>query len=198
MPKLISLDIGLNMTEIPPNAIVPVGDQTSLLFLTITEKYHNLTVKSNAFQHLNQLSEIIFFKTTIKTIEKGAFKLNSESKLTSIGIQFENCNLTGETFQNGSFDGISKPIEIIFSDSDMNYLSEGAFKTVLNNHRGSIDLFTVVSSQNSKLDCSDCRNYWLIKENKQKQVTNAICKGEGNKKSLFDDDIKFKLSQKCK
>ena len=197
MPQLATLSIGLNITEIPSNAIVPVGNQTKLTFLTIIGKYHNITVKSNAFQHLSQLLEIDFHETTIKTIEEEAFKLNSESGLTSIIIQFYKCNLTGETFKNGSFDGLSKPIKITFRDSDINYLSEGAFKTVLNNNLGSIDLYTNGPQQNSELDCSDCRNYWLIKENKQQQVTHANCKGEGHKK-LFDDDIKSKLSQKCK
>ena len=46
---------------------------------------------------------------------------------------------------------------------------------------------------NSKLDCSDYRNYWLIKENKEKQVTYANCK-DGNRKTLFHSDIKTKLS----
>ena len=197
MPQLKSLEIGLNITEIPSNAIVPVGNQTKLDHLMIIEKHHNITVKSNAFQHLSQLVEIDFHETTIKTIEEEAFKLNSESEFNSIIIRFYRCNLTGETFKNGSFDGLSKPIKITFLDSDINYLSEGAFKTVLNNNLGSIDLYTNETQRNSELDCSDCRNYWLIKENKQEQVNHANCKDEGHKK-LFDDDIKSKLSQKCK
>ena len=197
MPQLKSLEIGLNITEIPSNAIVPVGNQTKLDHLMMIGKHHNITVKSNAFQHLIQLVEIDFHETTIKTIEEEAFKLNSESEFNSIIIRFYRCNLTGETFKNGSFDGLSKPIKITFLDSDINYLSEGAFKTVLNNNLGSIDLYTNETQRNSELDCSDCRNYWLIKENKQEQVNHANCKDEGHKK-LFDDDIKSKLSQKCK
>ena len=197
MPQLATLSIGLNITEIPSNAIVPVsGNQSSLFFVGVTGKYHNLTVKSNAFQHLSQLLEIDFHETTIKTIEKDAFKVNSETGFISTDIQFIGCNLTGETFQNGSFDGKNR-INVMFLDSDINYLSEGAFKTVLNNNLGSIDLYTNGPQRNSELDCSDCRNYWLIKENKQQQVTHANCKGEGHKK-LFDDDIRSKLSQKCK
>ena len=196
MPRLFALYIGLNITEIPSDAIVPVsGNQSNLAVVEVTGKYHNLTVKSNAFQHLNNLQLITFFKTTIKTIEKDAFKMNSETEPISIYIQFIECNLTGETFQNGSFDG-KKRIDVVFLDSDINYLSEGAFKKVLNDRYGSI-LFPE-SRYTSSLDCSDCRNYWLIKENRQNQVPYANCKGEGYKKSLFDDDIKSKLSQKCK
>ena len=186
----------LNITEIPSNAIVPVGNQTKLDHLMITGKHHNITVKSYAFQHLSQLHEIEFTNTIIKTIEKEAFKLNAKSSFNWIRIRFYRCSLTGETFQNGSFDGVSKPIHITFFNSDMNYLSEGAFKTILNNH-GLINLNLYESNYNSTLDCSDCRNYWLIKENKQEQVINAYCKG-GKHKKLFDDDIKSKLSQKCK
>ena len=195
LPRLFALYIGLNITEIPSDAIVPVsGNQSNLAVVEVTGKYHNLTVKSNAFQHLN-LATITFFKTTIKTIEKDAFKVNSETGFIYTDIQFIGCNLTGETFQNGSFDGKNR-INVMFLDSDINYLSEGAFKKVLNNRYGSI-LFPE-SRYTSSLDCSDCRNYWLIKENRQNQVPYANCKGEGHKKSLFDDDIKSKLSQKCK
>lgn len=157
-----------------------------------------MTVKSGAFQHLKQLEKLEFLRVTIKTIEKEGFKLNSSNDFSTLKIQFNMCNLTGETFENGTFDGVSKPIEVILLQSNISYLSSGAFKTVLNDPKGVINFFNDdVPQFNSKLDCSDCRNYWLIKENKEKQVTYANCKGE-NRKTLFHSDIKTKLSQKCK
>ena len=77
-----------------------------------------MTVKSEAFQHLKQLETLEFLEITIKTIEKSAFKFNSSNGFPILRIQFNTCNLTGETFQNGSFDGVSKPIEVTFFQSN--------------------------------------------------------------------------------
>ena len=67
------------------------------------------------------------------------------------------------------------------------------FKPALNN---SLNLI-YFNSIRSKIDCDDCRNYWLIKENKQNQVTKAHCKANDNL-TLFGQETKTKLSQKCK
>ena len=90
-----------------------------------------MTVKSGAFQHLKQL-ENEFLRVTIKTIEKEGFKLNSSNDFPILKIEFSMCNLTGETFENGTFDGVSKPIEVTLLQSNISYLSSGAFKTVFN------------------------------------------------------------------
>ena len=56
--------------------------------------------------------------------------------------------------------------------------------------------FSKESIFNSKIDCGDCKNYWLIKEKKENQVFNAYCQGHTTK-TLFDKEIQDKLSQKC-
>ena len=58
MTQLEVLTIGVNDTEMPTNAIEPDGNQTKLNRLTILNNYQNLTIKSKAFQLLNQLHEI--------------------------------------------------------------------------------------------------------------------------------------------
>lgn len=58
--QISQLIIGLNVTEIPSNSIIPVNRQKSTLkYLTIYNK-QNLTIKSNSFSHLNNLSRIYF------------------------------------------------------------------------------------------------------------------------------------------
>lgn len=105
---------------------------------------------------------------------------------------------TGESFHNGSFDGTRSQLIITFVNQTINYLNEGAFKPILNeNENNFIDLSKPSIGFNSKLDCDDCKNFWLIKEGKEKQVKNAYCISE-DKKTLFDKEIKDKLSQKCK
>lgn len=75
-------------------------------------------------------------------------------------------------------------------------LNERAFKTILDNPKGSIDLYKADDRSHSKIDCDDCRNYWLIKQNREKQLLNANCNLFNQ--TLFDQEIKTKLSQKCK
>ena len=69
----------------------------------------------------------------------------------------------------------------------------------MNDGKNTIDLVKrgVDPSRDFKIDCEDCKNYWLIKGNKQQHVLNAYCMGNHNK-TLFDQEIKTKLSQKCK
>ena len=203
MINLNYLVIGLNDTELP------VLKLPKLEHLTIKSQ-QNLTVKSDVFRHLNQIWQIDFQLTAIKKVEKDAFKLKSTSNHTEIRISFSSCKLSVDLFQNGSFDvstkfGLSKPIIILFDGANINsnssyigYLSEGAFKSVLNNELSLINLNDPQyhgGRFNSKLDCNDCKNFWLVKEKKDNQVKYAYCKDDAL--ILFDIQIKDKLSQKC-
>ena len=196
MTQLESLSIGLNISEIPSNFIQPIGGQPSKLHFISIEAYQNLTISSDAFKNFNKLEYIHFSHTTFKKIEKDAFQFNEKSNKT-LRITFWKCNLTGETLQSGSFDGLQRPLKILLR-SDLNYLSEGVFKSVLDNEKSSIDFSPEIYPKiHSKIDCDDCKNYWLIKEKKQNQVLNTHCK-ENPKATLFDKEIQMKLSKKCK
>ena len=143
--------------------------------------------------------EIQKFQSRIDLIERGAFKLNSKSD-KQFRIIFWTVKLTNESFENGSFDGLGqRPLKIFLLGSHINYLDKTIFGSVLDNKNGLID-FTEPNqgdNLNSKIDCDDCRNYWLIKENKQQQVLYAFCKANSTQ-NLFDQKIKTKFSQKCK
>ena len=192
MTRLSSLFIGLNVREIPSNAI---GNKTELSTIFLKNKKQNLTIESGAFQDLKNLTSFEISYTTLSTIKKEAFKSSSIKH-----IQFTTCKLASESFENGAFDGIQNPFQIKFMQTNVNYLAESVFKPVLNNSLNSIDFYfsyeTSKGNYNSLIDCDDCRNYWLIKENKQNQVK-AHCKAN-NTLTLFDQKIKTKLSQKCK
>ena len=191
MTRLKDLDIGLNVTEIPTNSIEPIGNQTSLQILYIRAK--ELTIKSGAFQQLKNINFIEFLGAKINRIEKEAFKLNSDLNDKSFQISFVDCLLTDQSFQNGSFDGIPRnQIEIEFQSMNISSLPEVSLKTIFDNKKLSINF-----NWHSTIDCDDCKNYWLIKGTKENNIKNALCKGN-DKKTLFDQEIKTKLSQKCK
>lgn len=71
-------------------------------------------------------------------------------------------------------------------------MDEAVFKWVLGNEHNTI----LVDESYPILECSDCWNYWLIKENKDYQVINANCTNNPSK-SLFDQEIRDLLAQKC-
>ena len=100
--------------------------------------------------------------------------------------------MTGNSFEEGSFDGNKGTLKIRFLYSDIDYIPENSFKSLLNNTKNSIALY-----DDSTIDCNNCANYWLIKEKKEKQITNAHCKDNVNK-TLFDTENQTKLSKKCK
>ena len=194
MTKLLILDIYLSIPEISKDAFAPSPSGVSSLYYISIIVDNEVVVRSGAFRDLNQISVITFYETSIKLIENRAFKFDTKSTIPKVIIEFDNCNLTGETFQPGAFDAVLKPIQITFYNSTIDYLNEEVFESVLENGKNEIDFGSDKTIRS--LDCGDCRNYWLIKENKQKQVLHPYCKGQN--KTLFDAEIKTKLSQMCK
>ena len=55
----------------------------------------------------------------------------------------------------------------------------------------------MITDEKISIDCSDCRNLWLINENKEKQVKSVFCKDD-LKRGFFDNEVKNKLKSKCK
>ena len=87
----------------------------------------------------------------------------------------------------------------MFLGMNVTYLAKSVFKPLLKNSLNSI-FFPSPGLFSSKIDCDDCRNYWLIKKNKENQVkytkyTDCIA---NNTLTLFDEETKTKLSKKCK
>ena len=100
--------------------------------------------------------------------------------------------LSGESFQSGTFDGSQRPLHILFRNSNISYFDEAVFKSFLDNKQNKIDFF----ENTSLIDCESCKNYWLIKQEKENQVKVPFCKHKTKK--LYDQVIKTKLTQKCK
>lgn len=90
MLQLNAMSIGLDNKELPTDFIKP-PKLTSLFIRSI----QSLTVKSGAFQNLNQLDFITFMDTSIDRIKKEAFQFNEKIK-QNFEICFDSCNLTGK------------------------------------------------------------------------------------------------------
>ena len=128
-----------------------------------------MTIKSGAFLYVKRLNYIEFVGAKINRIEKDAFKSEPENKNHVLSISFSNCNLTNESFETGSFDGIKNFIvKITFNHMDIDYLPEDAFKSFLDNKDNTIEF-----RGDSKVDCHNQKNNWL-KGNKQ--IIDLYCK----------------------
>ena len=187
------LTVGLNVTKIPSNAFKPNnGAESKLKSLALNPK-QNLTIKSNAFSNLNRLDVLEISENSLKykneyKFEKSAFNF---SGIRYLHMEFTVLNLTGDYFAPGSFDGNKQSLDISLMGSNITYIPESSFKSVLNNNGNKVKFYL------SYIDCTDCRNMWLITNQKDKQVINALCKSD-TKKTLFDEDIQVKLKNKCK
>ena len=69
----------------------------------------------------------------------------------------------GHSFAPGSLDGNKLQLHIDFKYASITYISESAFKSVLDNNINKIE-FSYLGSYQSYIDCEDCRNLWLITE----------------------------------
>lgn len=183
----------MNVTEIPTNAIASTNESTSQLGNLILSQRNkrNLTIRTRAIQYLKKLDKIHFQFMEIMKLEKETFQFasNNDHRLT---INFRESNLKGDSFENGTFDGVQRPVSIWFYSINITYIPNSSFKLILDDKQSDVSF-----NRNSFIDCEDCRNLWLIKDGKEKQIKNIFCR-ENTAKKLLDSDIQYKLITKCK
>ena len=204
LENVIKITITLNITEIPSYAF---GKQSNLKKLVIRGS-NELTIKNKAFYHLDNLTHLTIglhldaytrhyrFQQLqyrklqyLKKIQNGAFAFEKPSD-HKLNIMFVRCKFDDESFEPGSFDGIQRPVQLKLLDSSITYLPETMLKLFLNNSNNTITF------DNSLVNCSDCRNLWLFKENPHEnqydQLKNVECMDERDSK-LFSENSKLTL-----
>ena len=90
MINLNHLSLKLNVTEIPANAIQPFNGQHSSISFLVISSIQSLTIRKGAFHNFIELQFFSIFDTSIKLIEKDAFKFNG------FDVEFQECNLKGK------------------------------------------------------------------------------------------------------
>lgn len=199
LTQINQLIIGLNVSEIPSNAFRSVDGLEPLNLGKITfQILKNVTIYSGAFKNLNKLKQIIFYRTNISIFKKESLGFNTKSTQDLV-IQFAYCNFSDDPFESDAFNRLQRSVQIIFWRSNINYLSESAFKSVLNNSSNEILFYNpyILDKVYSRIDCQNCKNLWLLKEGTENQVKHAYCK-QNPEKRLFDFEIKNELISKCK
>ena len=184
LTNIEKINIQLNVTKIPSRVF---KRQFKLSKISI-QTPNQVTIKSKAFYHVDHL-KYLKFESAIKKIETEAFAFEKESN-QEIRIRFDHCNFSDNSFEVNSFDGIQRPVQIEFVKSNISFISESSFQSVLN------DTNNYIKFQDSFTNCFDCKNYWLIKDGKDEQVSGAKCM-HNNELMLFSHEIKSHLGFRC-
>ena len=182
------INVALNINEIPSQAFVPLKGKQSKLNLIRLYTYKAITIKKMAFFHLENLNYLDFYFDIAK-VESQAFAMSKKSS-EKLKINFRH-DFDGDAFQNSSFQGIQRSVEMNFYQH-VNYIPESSFKTILENQNNHLYF-----SPYSAINCDDCKNVWMIKDKKVKQVVDAKC-NHNFSLTLFDSQVENDLRSKCK
>ena len=170
---------------------MPLKGKQSKFNEIILSTQNKITVKKMAFFHLDHLTYLSLESNIAKT-ESQAFAISKESseKLTiAFGPAINHFPMNGDVFQPGSFEGLQRPVEIRFFES-VNYVPESSFKTILDNQNNHLFF------EFSYIDCEHCKNLWMIRDERDKQVIHAKC-NHNNSLTLFDSQVEYDLLRKC-
>ena len=137
MPSIYMLSIGLNVTQIPANAISRIDNKEENIYFLTIKSINDLTIKSNAFYKQGKLYDLTFHQTKMIKIETLAFNKMGDLAV-SFRITFSNVHLNGDAFEPESFGLSNRGYTIVLHSTDLNYIPESSFKYVLNNDKSSI------------------------------------------------------------
>jgi len=180
------IGLGLsNFPEIPANAFRPInGFQNKLTGLDISGKIKKLG--DFAFYNLNSLEYLNLIDILVDHISSNTFNFEKESKKT-LDLYLDHNLLNGSNTEINSFINLKRPT-IIHSTCrklpcNLTYLDEKVFP-----HFFDLNQSNIITSYGevNKIDCSDCRSFWINDKNYDKRIVNITC---SNGKSLTDSSI---------
>ena len=172
------INVHLNINQIPSNAFNQTNLQTIIIHTT-----NKIILKKHTFYNLVNLNELSF-ECGFNKVESEAFAMrrSSSSKLNITFYEFD-----GDSFQPDSFKGLNRPIHIKIH-SDLTYIPESSFKSILDN-QNSINV-------SLHIDCFQCKNYWLFRDERKKQVEGANCQHDQSI-TLFHHEIQYFFQEYC-
>ena len=177
------IDVKININEVPSRAF---GRLLKLENLTIAS-LNKIKIRSNGFRSLDNL-KVLTLHTDIESIESSAFAFDKSTPKMAIIFWSK---ILG-TFSPTAFSGLKRPTNVGFAYMRLNFIPENAFKPVLANKNNIVLV-------ESTIDCTNCLNYWMIKDSRDNQVKNAYCTGDSSTKTnLFSSKTKNNFKSKCK
>ena len=185
------IKIQMSTSEIPTQAFAS-KNLAEIEFRS--DVYHEkITIRRNAFYNLDNLTKLkLNLLCYNNLIEKEAFSMNKRSS-KRLDITFEATFWTKPVeFSLRSFDGIQRSITINFNGEHLKIIPEAVFGFILNDTNNNI----IFKNFPSSIDCTNCSNYWMIRDGKDNQISNAICKNS-IQNTLFNKQTKSNLKTKC-
>lgn len=174
-----NISVNLNITEIPSQAF----NGTHLKSIEISTP-NRITIKQKAFNNLDNLTDILL-ASEINKIEKDAFHLNASNQTIKVGFflgKFDKTQFDVESFY------VKRPVDIELYDADNIFVGQKLFRTISNDNNFRFG--------QSLINCFDCKNYWLMRNIKDKQVSGAKCM-HNNSLTLFSPSIRSHLEFRC-
>ena len=144
---------------------------------------NKLIIEEKAFYDSENLKEL-HFQCELEKIRGKAFAFRKKSSQKLL-IVFESFNTSA--FHPGSFTGLQRPVHIVINTS-VHYIPESTFQVLLDDQNN----ITI----NSYINCFDCRNFWMIRDQRDKQVFGSIC-NHNHDITLFNSKIKCHLETEC-
>jgi hypothetical protein len=170
MKNLEELRIELtNITEIPSYAFKSLQNKLKIVCISgINLK----TINSFAFYNLNFLTNIHIEYSSIHNIPSDAFSFRTESNET-ISITLDSILINGTNINANCLQYIGRPVVLQYYCDDRNpsslcsitYLDENIFENFLNSNQIN-KIVKYSDGDHLKIDCNDCRSYWLMKNTK--------------------------------
>jgi hypothetical protein len=152
------------ITEIPSYAFRTVIGIQSKLSRIVLDSNAIKTIGNFPFYDLTNLKILYLHFNPLEYISTNAFNFKNDSNQT-LEIHFDQIKtLNGSSFAIDSFSNIKRPTELyIYNNPNLTFYGERIFLPFLaSNPQNKL----VVSDINPKIDCNDCRNYWIVKETK--------------------------------
>ena len=165
-PNLENLELyNVNITGTDLQKFKPVNpDKLSLVLIQDNISFKD--IKSNTFKLSNSnLGAIHISNTALNYIADYAFVTGNNSKYLNIDLS-NNQLLNGSSFANNSLANLGLTKLTIRGQNSITYLNEQAFRPFL---EGEYRYLYIADLQ---LDCNDCRNYWIVVN--QKSIENRV------------------------
>jgi len=166
-----------HMTQVPDQAFVK---QSHLSTIILNNNMFE-TIGDHIFGDASNLKLIQFQNNSINSIADTAFDCTVQPTVPSLVVGFEYNQLNGDSMPKYIFPDSKADITVDFTGNHVSVLNEDIFHTFLKSNDNNVII-------NDGMDCSNCKNYWLIKDDTLKREMSSLKCIDG---LSFDDSSHF-------
>jgi hypothetical protein len=164
-----------NISTIPSYAFKPInGFQSKLLTLNLFNNLKLEQIENYAFYNLDSLTQLQIYNSSIEYLPANALNFRKDSK-NLLNIYLDPILFNGSILENNAFLNTRRPTvlnsQCLKLPCKLTYLDEKEFSRFLD-----LNDNNKISLSNHQIDCTDCRSYWLRKNEKYIQrIVSLTC-----------------------